>query len=102
MSAPIAKPQIKPLGHYILVRFKQVTEEIRGGLVIPESAREKPQEATIVALGSGRKAKDGTVVSFEVKVGDTVLVTKYSGAEVRLDETSYTLVREEDILGILS
>ena len=74
---------------------------MRGGVIIPDSAREKPQEAKVIALGSGRKTKDGVVVPFEVRVGDKVLVAKYGGSEVKIDQKKFTLVREDDILGIL-
>lgn len=94
------KPKIKPVGDRILIRFSEEKEQIRGGVIIPDSAQEKSQEATVVALGSGRKGKHGKVFPFEVKVGDHVLVGKYGGAEVRLEEKKYTLVREDDILGV--
>ncbi len=102
MKTSTAKLQIKPVGNRILIRFIEEKEQIRGGLIIPDSAKEKPQEAKVIALGTGRKAKDGTLLPFEVKVGDTVLIAKYGGAEVRLDEARYTLVREDDILGIIA
>jgi chaperonin GroES len=94
--------KIQPVGDRILIRHAEDKEQIRGGIVIPDSAKEKPQEAKVIALGSGRKNKDGTTTPFEVKVGDTVLVARYGGAEVKLDEKKYTLVREDDILGILA
>jgi chaperonin GroES len=93
---------ILPIGDRIVVQFREVQEELRGGLHIPDSAQEKPQEATIIALGSGRKTTDGVSQPFEVKVGDTVLVGKYGGAEIRLEDRKYTIVREDDILGIVS
>lgn len=94
---------IKPVGDRVLIEFlADAREQVRGGVIIPDSAKEKPQEATIVALGTGRKGKDGTLLPFEVKVGDKVLVSKYGGAEVKLEEKKYTLVREEDILGVLA
>jgi chaperonin GroES len=95
------KLKIRPVGDRILVQFAEEKEQVRGGVIIPDSAKEKPQEATVIALGRGAKSKDGSDIPFEVKVGDVVLVGKYAGAEVKLDETKYTLVREDDILGIV-
>ena len=94
--------KIRPIGDRILIQHGEDKEQIRGGVIIPDSAKEKPQEAKVIALGSGRKDKDGKVFPFEVKVGDTVLVAKYGGAEVKLDEKKYTLVREDDILGVVA
>ena len=94
--------KIRPIGDRILIQHAEDKEQIRGGVIIPDSAKEKPQEAKVIALGSGRKDKDGKVQPFEVKVGDTVLVAKYGGAEVKLDEKKYTLVREDDILGVIA
>jgi co-chaperonin GroES (HSP10) len=68
----------------------------------PDSAKEKPQEAKVIALGTGKKGEDGKVTPFEVKVGDTVLISKYGGTEVKLGDKKYTLVREDDILGVIA
>jgi chaperonin GroES len=96
------KLKIKPVGDRILVHFAEEKEQMRGGILIPDSAKEKPQEATVVALGTGRKTKAGAVLPFEVKVGDTVLIARYAGGEVKLDGQKYTLVREDDILGVIA
>jgi chaperonin GroES len=98
----MANMKIHPVGDRILIQYAEEKEQIKGGVIIPDSAKEKPQEAKIIALGSGRKDKDGAVIPFEVKVGDKVLVARYGGAEVKLDEKKYTLVREDDILGLLA
>jgi chaperonin GroES len=98
----MAKLKIRPVGDRILVQFALDKEQIKGGVIIPDSAKEKPQEAKVIALGSGGKNKDGTVIPFEVKVGDTVLLAKYAGSEVKLNEEKYTLVRESDILGLVT
>jgi chaperonin GroES len=96
-------PRIQPIGDHILLQYQEnKTEETQGGLIIPDSARERPQEATVVALGRGRPDKDGKLTPFEVKVGDTVLVGKYGGAEVKWDDQKYTFVRENDILAVLT
>jgi chaperonin GroES len=98
----MARSSIRPVGDRILIEHLEDKEQIRGGVIIPDSAKEKPQEAKVIALGRGHMRKDGTIAPFEVKVGDKVLVAKYGGSEVKLDERKYTLVREEDILGVLT
>jgi chaperonin GroES len=95
-------PKISPVGDRILIQFPEDKEQTRGGLIIPDTAKEKPQEATVIALGSGRREKDGKLTPFEVKIGDTVLVSKYGGSEVKFDDRKYTLVREDDVLGIVT
>lgn len=93
--------RIKPLGDRVLVKALDVSEVVKGGIIIPDSAKEKPTEATVVALGTGAKDKDGNLVAFSVKAGDTVIIAKYGGTEIKHDGTTYTLLREEDILAIV-
>lgn len=93
---------IQPLGDRILVQFSPDKEQIQGGILIPDSAKEKPQEAKVIAVGSGHREKDGSRSAFFVKVGDTVLLAKYGGTEVKLKEQKYTLVREDEVLGVIS
>jgi chaperonin GroES len=95
------KVKIKPLGERVLVKHIEEDEQVRGGIIIPDSAKEKPQEAEVIALGTGKTGEDGKKSEFEVKVGDRVLVSKYGGTEVKLEGESYTLMREDDILGII-
>jgi chaperonin GroES len=102
IKTPPAKLRIKPVGDRILLQYAEEKEQVRGGIIVPDSAREKPQEAKVIALGSGTKTKDGAIIPFEVKVGDRVLVGKFAGGEVKLDGEKFTLVREDDILGILA
>ena len=97
----MSKAKITPLGDRVLVRHVDDDEQVKGGIIIPDSAKEKPQEAIVVALGTGKKDDDGNVAPFQVKVGDTILVSKYGGTEVKFDEETYQLLREDDILGIL-
>jgi chaperonin GroES len=97
----MAKVNIKPIGDRVLVQHIEEKEQVRGGIIIPDSAKEKPQEAKVIALGTGKKGEDGKITPFEVKVGDRVLISKYGGTEVKIEEGKYTLVREDDILGIL-
>ena len=93
---------IRPLHDRVVAKRKEREEEVRGGIIIPDSAKEKPQEAKVIALGTGKKGDDGKVTPFEVKVGDRVLISKYGGTEVKLDDKKYTLVREDDILGVIA
>ena len=95
------KPSVKPLGDRVLLQRIEEAEEIKGGIIIPDSAKEKPQEAKVIALGTGALDKDGKKVAFNVKIGDKVLVGKYAGSEVKLDEVIYLLLREEEILAII-
>jgi chaperonin GroES len=92
----------RPLHDRVLVRRVEAEEKTAGGIIIPDSAKEKPQEAKVIALGTGRKDENGKVTAFEVKVGDKVLISKYGGTEVKIDDQKYTLVREDDILGVIA
>ncbi len=94
--------KIKPLGDRVLVKMIEETEQVKGGIIIPDSAKEKPQEAEVIALGTGKKDKDGNLVPFQVKVGDRVLISKYGGTEVKMADAKFTLLREDDILGVLA
>jgi len=93
---------IKPLGDRILVKILEEDEQTKDGIIIPDSAKEKSQEAEVIALGSGKKDDDGKRQEFDVSVGDKVLISKYGGTEVKLDGASHQLLREDDILGIIS
>ena len=93
--------KIKPLGERVLLEPLKEDEVAKGGIIIPDSAREKPQEGKVIAVGTGKIDKDGNKVAFNVKVGDTVLMPKYGGTEVKLDGKTYQIMREEDILAVL-
>ena len=95
------KVKIKPIGDRVLVKHIEEKEQVRGGIIIPDSAKEKPQEAEVIALGTGKKDEKGNSVPFEVKVGDKVLISQYGGTEVKIDSEKFTLVREDDILGVV-
>ena len=97
----MSKPKITPLGDRVLVKQVDEDEQVKGGIIIPDSAKEKPQEAEIVALGTGKKDEDGKAIPFLVKKGDKVLISKYGGTEVEVDDVEYQLVREDDILGVI-
>lgn len=92
---------VKPLGDRVLVQPIEEKEVIKGGIIIPDSAKEKPQEGKVVALGTGKTDEKGNKVDFTVKVGDRVLISKYGGTEIKVDDVSYLIMREDDILGIL-
>jgi len=94
--------KFKPLGDRILVKPLEAKEQTKGGIVIPDTAKEKPQEGKIVAVGDGKKSDDGKNIPLSLKAGDKVLYGKYSGTEITLDGEEYLIVREEDILGIVS
>ena len=97
----MAKSKITPIGDRVLVKHSEDKEQVRGGIIIPDAAKEKPQEAEVIPLGTGKKDENGKSQAFEVKVGDRVLISKYGGTEVKIDDEKYTLVREDDILGII-
>jgi len=97
----MAKPNIKPLADRVLVKPLDEKEVTKGGIIIPDSAKEKPQEAEVVALGTGKRDDDGKLLEFTVKAGDKVLISKYGGTEVKVEGESYLIMREDDILGIL-
>lgn len=92
---------VQPLGDRVLVKRLEEEETQRGGIIIPDTAKEKPQNGEIVAAGPGRAGDNGDRIPLEVKVGDKVLFGKYSGTEVKLDDDEYLMMREEDILGIV-
>lgn len=98
----MANTSIKPIGDRVLVKSIEEKEQVRGGIIIPDAAKEKPMEAEVIALGTGKKDESGKVQAFEVKVGDRVLISKYGGTEVKLNDVKYTIIREEDILGVIA
>jgi chaperonin GroES len=94
--------KVRPLGDRVLVRrLEASTEEVRGGIIIPDSAKEKPMEAAVVAVGEGKRLDDGSRQPFDVAVGDTVLMGKYAGTEIKFDDENYLILREEELLGIV-
>ena len=92
---------IKPLGDRVLVQPLEDKEVSKGGIIIPDTAREKPQEGKVVALGTGKLDDDGKKIPFNVKKGDKVLMPKYGGTEVKINDKEYQIVREEDILAVI-
>lgn len=93
--------KIHPLADRIVLKVLEAEEVTRGGIVLPDTAKEKPQEAEVVAVGKGRVSDDGKTITPEVKAGDKVLFGKYSGTEITMDGTEYLILKEEDILAIV-
>lgn len=97
----MANVNIKPLGDRVLVQAVEEKEVKKGGIIIPDTAKEKPQEGEVIALGTGKRDDDGKILPFTVKKGDKVLISKYGGTEVKVDGETYLIMREDDILGII-
>ncbi len=93
--------KIQPLYDRIMVEVLEAKEKTKGGIVLPDSAQEKPQEAKVIAVGEGKVSDDGKTVSLKVKAGDKVLFGKYSGTEITADDKEYLILKEEDILAIV-
>ena len=91
----------RPLHDRVLVRRVEAEEKTAGGIIIPDTAKEKPQEGEVVSVGTGARADDGKITPLDVKTGDKILFGKYSGSEVTLDDVEYLILREEDVLCIL-
>ena len=92
--------KFKPLKDRVLVKYSDEPEKSAGGIIIPETAKEKPQKGEVIAVGSGKITDDGKVQTMEIKVGDVVLFEKYSGSKINMDNEEYLIIREDDILGI--
>jgi len=93
--------KIKPLSDHLLVKRVEPKDTVKGGIVIPDSAKEKPQEAIVKAVGPGKRNDEGKVMPIEIKVGQRVLITKYGGTEVKVEDEEYLIVREDDVIGII-
>lgn len=93
--------KIRPLGDRLLVKREDPSETVRGGIIIPDSAKEKPQEGKVVAVGKGRLDEDGKRIAMEVKKGDRILMGKYAGTEVKLDGEEHIIMREDDVLAVI-
>lgn len=97
----MSKFKIQPLQDRVIVKPKEAEETTKGGIILPDTAKEKPIEGTIVAVGEGKVAENGTVTKLTVKVGDVVLYGKYSGTEIKVEGEDYLIMRESDIYGIV-
>jgi chaperonin GroES len=94
--------KFQPIGDRVLVEPTKEEEQKKGGIIIPDSAKEKPQQGKVIALGTGGRDDQGKAIPFRIKVGDTVLMPKYGGTEFKMDGKDYQIVREDDILGVLA
>jgi chaperonin GroES len=94
--------KIRPLSDRIVVKRTELEEKTKGGIIIPDSAKEKPLEGLVVAVGSGKTLKNGKTATMDIKEGDRILFGKYSGTEVKLDGTEHVILREDDILGVFT
>lgn len=92
---------IRPLNDRIIVRRVEDQEQMRGGLYIPDTAKEKPQEGEVIAVGNGKLLDNGTRIAIDIKAGDKVLFGKYAGTEIKLDGEEYLILREDDVLGVI-
>ncbi len=99
--AHATKTKLRPLHDRMLVKRIEEEEVRRGGIIIPDTAKEKPQEGKVIAVGSGKVNEDGKRLPLDVKAGDRILFGKYSGSEVKIDDVEYLILREEDVLGVL-
>ena len=93
--------KVRPLHDRVLVKRLELEEQVRGGIIIPDSAKEKPQEAQVIAVGPGKVQDDGSRAKLDVKVGDKVLVGKYSGSDIKIDDEDYVILREDEILAVV-
>jgi len=93
--------KIQPLGDRVLIEVLEAEEKTKGGIVLPDTAKEKPQEAKVVAVGKGKSAENGKTTPLEVKIGDKILFGKYSGTDVAIGGDEYMIIKEEDILAVV-
>ncbi len=93
--------KVRPLHDRLIVERIEDTEDMVGGIIIPDTAKEKPQQGKVLAVGKGKLSDDGTLIPLDVKAGNTVLFGKYSGQEIKLDGIEYLIMREDDVLGVI-
>jgi chaperonin GroES len=101
MTQTEQKTKLKPLGNRVLAQRQEAEQTLKGGIILPDSAKKKQETATVVAVGPGKKDKDGTLHAVPVKEGDVILLDKYSGQEVTVDEQDYVIVRADDIIAVI-
>ena len=93
--------KVKPLHDRILIKRVEEKETIKGGIIIPDTAKEKPQEGEVIAVGTGKKTEEGKVIPLDVQAGDRILFGKYSGTEIKIDDQEFLIIREDEVLGII-
>ncbi len=92
---------VRPLSDRILVKRVEEVEKTRGGIIIPDSAKERPLEGNVIAVGSGKRLEDGSICKLDVKAGDRILFGKYSGTEIKVDGSDHIILREDEVLGVI-
>ncbi len=92
---------VRPLHDRLLIKRIEEKETVKGGIIIPDSAKEKPQEGEVIAVGHGKKTEDGKVIPLDVKAGDRILFGKYSGTEIKIEDQEYLILREDEVLGVI-
>ncbi len=100
-TATAVNLKLRPLYDRIVVKRLDIKEQIRGGIIIPDTAKEKPQEAEVIAVGDGKYDDNGKRIKLDVKKGDKILVGKYSGTDIKLDDVEYTILREDEVLAVV-
>ncbi len=100
-TATASNVKLRPLYDRIVVKRLEAKEQMRGGIIIPDPAKEKPQEAEVIAVGEGKFDDNGKRIKLDVKKGDTVLIGKYSGTEIKIDDVEYTILREDEVLAVV-
>jgi chaperonin GroES len=93
--------RVRPLHDRILLKRIEEKETVKGGIIIPDTAKEKPQEAEVIAVGHGKKTEEGKLIPLDVKAGDRILFGKYSGTEIKIDDQEYLIIREDEVLGVI-
>ncbi len=93
--------KVRPLHDRILIKRIEEQETMKGGIIIPDTAKEKPQEGEVIAVGNGKKTEDGKLIALDVKAGDRILFGKYSGTEIKIDDQEFLILREEEVLGVI-
>jgi chaperonin GroES len=101
MTQTQTKVKIRPLGNRVLLRRLEAEEKLKGGIIMPDSAKKKQESAEVIAVGPGKKDKNGKLLPMSVQVGDIVMMDKYSGQEVTLDDVEYLIVRSDDIIAVV-
>ena len=101
MSATTTLKKLKPLSDRVLVKPMEKEQEKKGGIIIPDTAKEKPQEGEVIAAGPGKRDENGKIIPMDVKVGDKILYGKHSGTEIKIEDQEYLIMHQEDILGVI-
>lgn len=92
---------VRPLHDRLLIKRVEEKEHVKGGIIIPDTAKEKPQEGEVIAAGNGKKTEEGKVIPLDVKAGDRILFGKYSGSEIKIEDQEYLILREDEVLGVI-